>query len=105
MGLGDSSQKSDTLSSALQGNLVVGTTAVQVKVGGSNLTNRQMIRIYNDSSATIYMGFTSGVTTSGTTRGEELFKKQGMTIMLTEDQSLFAIAGSAGNNVLVSEYA
>ena len=47
--------------------LTVGTSAVEVKVGGSPLTDRKIVTVYNNSVAIIYWGRTSGVTTSSGT--------------------------------------
>lgn len=82
------------------GVVTVGTTEVEAKVGGSPLTDRKIISIYNDSNSTIYYGPT-GVTT---TTGQPLLKKQTFSVVLGPDVSLFLIAGSAGNDVIVQEF-
>ena len=101
MGINESGNNADVVNSFVQIALTVGTSQVEAKVGASALSGRQMLRIFNDSNAIIYFGPT-GVTTA---TGETLFKKQSITIPLTEAQGLFLIAGSAGNKVIVSEYA
>lgn len=46
------------------GNITVGTTAVEVKVGASALADRRIVKIYNmDSTNKVYIGTSSGVTT------------------------------------------
>lgn len=102
--ISESPNKSDTLSTAIQGQVAVSTTAIELKVGGSALTGRQMIHIINDSNNTIYIGYDNTVTTSGTTRGEKLVKDATLTFMLTENQSVWAIAASGTNNILVAEF-
>lgn len=83
----------------VQGAVTVGTTAIEAKVGGSRLTNRKALTIYNNSNQTIYWGFTSGVTTATGTpiaRGEFL-------VLQVSDVGVWLIAGTAGNNVRVTE--
>jgi len=46
------------------GALTVGTSAVELKVGGSPLTNRKLVIFQNLSNKTIYWGFNSSVTTT-----------------------------------------
>lgn len=47
-----------------QGAITLGTTATEVKVGGSKLANRKSVTVHNNSTKTIYWGYTSGVTTA-----------------------------------------
>jgi hypothetical protein len=82
----------------LSSNITVGTTEIEAKVGASRLVGRQRLRIYNDSSVTIYFG-PSGVST---TSGEPLLKKQWIELEFG-DIGVFVIAGSAGNNVIIQE--
>lgn len=84
--------------------LVVSTTQVEAKVGASKLVGRQMLRIYNDSNSTIYIGST-GVTASGTTKGEPLVKGQWIDIPAGDQTAVFMIAASGSNNIIVSEWA
>lgn len=83
--------------SYVQGTVTVGTSQVEAKVGGSRLSNRQHLLIFNGSSNTIYIGPT-GVTTSM----RPLFKSQQYDC---DDCNLavYMIAGSAGNSVIVEE--
>lgn len=83
-----------------QGALTVGTTAVAVQVGGSPLTNRKLVTLHNNSSATLYWGYTSGVTTS---TGTPIFKNQVMWWAAKSVATIYVIAGSAGNNGRVTE--
>lgn len=86
--------------SYVQSTVTVGTTQVQAKVGASNLTKRQMLRIYNGSNNVVYIG-PSGVTTAN---GEPLEKKQSINIPAGDQINVFIIAGSADNDVIVSEW-
>jgi hypothetical protein len=88
-------------SSYVQSQVTVGTSQIEAKVGASKLSGRQALRIYNSSNTTIYFG-PSGVTTS---TGEPIEKKQWLTIAVGDQLAVFLIAGSAGNNVIVSEWA
>lgn len=84
----------------IQGVLSVGTTQVEAKVGASKLERRQMLRVFNKSNSTIYFG-PSGVTT---TTGEPIEKDQWVNIPVGDQISVFLIAASASNDVIVSEW-
>jgi hypothetical protein len=83
-----------------QGALTVGTSAVEAKTGASALTNRKLLTIFNNSGTTIYWGRTSGVTTS---TGTPIFEKQFFTFDFAADAPVYLIAGTAGNNVRITE--
>lgn len=79
----------------------VGTSQVEAKVGSSHLSNRQLVVLYNDSNTTLYYG-PSGVTTSGSTKGIPIAKGQTVAVSIG-NASLFLIAGSSSNSVIVQE--
>ena len=81
--------------------LTVGTSAVQVKVGGSNLLNRKLLTLDNTSNAILYWAYSSGVTT--TSFAGRIFKDQQASWAIGPNLSVYVIAGSAGNNVHISE--
>lgn len=83
-----------------QGAITVGTSAVEVKVGASALTNRKLVTLHNNSNATFYWGYTSGVTTS---TGTPIFKDQVMFWAAKSSAPIYVITGSAGNNGRVTE--
>lgn len=85
----------------VHGSISVGTSAVQVKVGGSNLSNRQCLVIFNKSTSTIYRGG-SDVTTSN---GVPIEPSQETVLYVSDSIDVFLIAGSASNNVIVEEWA
>lgn len=87
----------------IAGRVVVGTTEVEAKVGATRLDGREMLVIFNDSNNTIYHG-PSGVTTSGVNKGIPLLKGQYISVMVG-NLGVFIIAASAGNNVIVQEWA
>lgn len=99
--IGESGFNAEIVNSYVQATVSVGTSQVEAKVGSNRLEGRQLLRLFNNSNSTIYFGPT-GVTTSN---GEPLFKNQSMTIPLSDAAALYMIAGSASNNVIVSEYA
>lgn len=93
---------SDTVDTAgIYGSLTVGTSAVQLKVGGSNLANRKLVTIDNTSNATIYWGYDSSITT--TTFAGRIFKDQQASWAVGPNVSIYLIAAGAGNVVKISE--
>lgn len=100
MGIGENnSEYSDVLEDVLlQGVVTVGTTQTELKVGGSVESEREVVRVYNKSNDTIYVG-PSGVTT---TTGEPL-KKNGYMEMPIGTQSIYAIVASGTADVIVWE--
>jgi hypothetical protein len=87
-------------SSGTQGALVVGTTAVEVKVGASRLEGRKEVTLLNNSNTTIYWGYTNAVTVS---TGTAILKNQMVTWSCGDNLSIYVIAGSAGNNCRITE--
>ncbi len=81
--------------------LTVGTTAVELFTGASRNASRQVLTIYNDSNNTIYVG-PSTVTISGATKGMPIVKGQFISLPIG-NVGYFAIAGLAGNNVILTE--
>lgn len=82
-----------------QGALTVGTTAVEVKVGVSQLANRKHVTLYNNSNTTMYWGLDSGVNTSTGTP----IQKGEMVPWSASTATIYVIAGSAGNDARVTE--
>ncbi len=87
----------------VQGNLTVGTSAVELKVGASKLVDRKTCGLDNDSNSTLYWGYTNAVTT---TTGRRIFKNQTDAEWDTsEGAEVWLIAGSAGNTIRINESA
>lgn len=84
----------------VQGAATVGTTAVLVNVSGTNLANRKLLTVHNNGTVTIYWGYTSGVTT---VNGTPLAKGQFMAIAVGPSANIYAISGTAGQNVRITE--
>jgi hypothetical protein len=85
-----------------QAALTVGVTAVEVKVGGSALTNRKSATLFNNSNNTIYWGYTNAVTTS---TGTPIFKNQYVEWSVGSSTSIYVISASAGNDTRITENA
>jgi hypothetical protein len=87
-------------SSAVYGALTVGTTAVELKVGGTILANRKHVLFQNLSNKNIYFGFNNSVTTStgllvsgGSERGFDV----------SDSLSIWVIGESANLNCRLAE--
>ena len=80
------------------GALTVGTTAVEIKVGGTRLANRKSVFLFNNSNKTMYWG-DSGVTT---TTGIPIARGESVTIAI-EDVAVFVITDQAGRDARVVE--
>lgn len=89
--------------SYISANITVGTSQVEAKVGTSRLSGREMLVIYNDSNNTIFHG-PSGVTTSGTNKGIPILKGEFVS-MMAGDLGVFLISATAGNSVIIQEWA
>jgi hypothetical protein len=82
--------------------LTVGTTAIEVKVGVNKLANRKLVTVHNNSNATIYWGYTNVVTTS---TGTPIYKDGQDSWDISDNATIFLIAGSSNNNVRITESA
>jgi hypothetical protein len=83
----------------IHGAVSVSTTAVAMRVGAGNATNRRSILIQNQGPLSVYIGGAS-VTTAN---GYELALKAGVEFAIGESQTLYAIAASGTQNVRVLE--
>lgn len=102
MSLNSGGNFSDVINEAYEtASLTIGTTQVEAKTGGSALENRQELIIFNNSQNDIFYGPT-GVTTS---TGIPLEPNGTLDLPFGPDISVYLIAGSAGNNVIVQEMA
>jgi hypothetical protein len=100
MPVNESGNDAEIVSTLVQGLITVTNTQIEAKVGASRSSGRQMLRIYNSSNVTIYIG-TTGVTT-GT--GEPLTKGNWINIPASDALAIFLIAASGSNSVIVSEW-
>lgn len=102
MPIDNSSEYSDVLTDAyIAGVISVSTTQVEAKAGGSRLTNRECLRIYNNSNTTIYFGPT-GVTAS---TGEPIFKNQWVNIPIGDIAVFLITASGTASDVRIQEFA
>lgn len=80
--------------------LTVGTSAVEIKVGGSPLANRKNVTLHNNSLFTLYWGYSNAVTTS---TGTPIVANQFVEWDVGPLQSIYVIAAVAGNNTRITE--
>lgn len=83
----------------LSGRKTVNTTGISARVGISNDENRQFVRIYNDSSSTVYFG-PSGLST---TDMEPLLKKQAVEIAVRSEIDVIIKTSSGTADVIIQE--
>jgi len=81
----------------------VTTSATELFTGVSRNANRQIMRIYNDSNSTVFIGPT-GVTASGSTRGEPILKEESLEITIG-NVAIFGIVASGTADVIITELA
>lgn len=86
----------------LQQVIAVGTTALQMPA--ANLATRKLLMIQNVSDKKIYLGSSTVTADEAATGGIQLGKGGTVTIEAGPDNDIYAIAGSAGNNVAVWEF-
>jgi hypothetical protein len=102
-GLSFNPDRSDVSDSSITSVVIsIGTSQVEAKTTSPRNAKRQLLVIYNDSNSVIYHG-PAGVTTSGSTKGIPLLKKQYVSIP-AGDIGVYLIADSASNNVIVQEF-
>lgn len=86
-----------------QKSITVSTTAVELFTGVSRNPRRQIMRIFNDGNQPCYIG-PSGVTASGSSKGEELLKGQSLEVTIG-DVGIFAVTSSSSTTLIVTELA
>lgn len=95
----DESLSQDTINQAgVEGTITVGTSAVEAKVGVSRHANRRMLTVIPLDNG-VYWGFTSSVTTS---TGTPIDKNTLLSFRIS-DYPVYLIAGTAGNEVRITE--
>lgn len=100
MGLSGSNEYTDVLQDAyLIGSVTVGTLAIELKVGGTPLANREKIFIYNAGPQVIYIG-NSNVTT---TNGLPVFIRQHVILPIGAALKLYARTSAGSSSVVVHE--
>lgn len=86
----------------VQGNISVSTTAIAVRVGGSNLADRKRLSFWNNGTATLYWGYTAGVTS---TNGFPIMRNQFVSDSWGPNTTIYIIAVSGSHDVRVNEAA
>jgi hypothetical protein len=101
--INESADRSDVVeASYAAAAITVGTSAVEVKAGGSRVKTRQVIYIYNDSAtATFYWG-PATVTTTGATKGVPLAPGQFVS-MPWGDIPVYVVSTAAAQTAIVGE--
>ena len=94
--------KSDTSYVSLR--FTVTTTEVEAKVGGSALSGRKELVIFNDGNKDLYYGPT-GVTSSGSTKGILIPSGGDARLPYGENVQVFLISVAGGTDVIVQETA
>jgi len=89
--------------SLLSSNISIGLSATEVKVGGSRLTGRRNVTIYNNTAtnAVIYIGYSNAVTSAN---GIPLYKNQMISIDIG-DVAIWSISTVAATDVRIMEMA
>lgn len=88
--------------SGVQGALTIGTTATEAKVSANRLQYRKSLTVYNNSTSTLYWGYTNAVTT---TTGTPLPPFSLTTFGVGDGLGIWLIGATAGNNVRITESA
>lgn len=103
MAIRESSDRSDVVESSFDHvTLTVGTTAVEVKVGGSRSATRQIVVIYNaEKNRRLFWG-KSGVTASGATRGFPIEPEQFVSLPFG-DVGIFLVGEVASMTAIIAE--
>lgn len=100
MGIDNSSEYSDVLTDAyVIGVVSVSTTQVEAKAGASRLANREVLRIFNNSTQTIYFG-PAGVTSA---TGEPIVKNQWVNIPIGDIAVFLITAAGTAADVRIQE--
>jgi hypothetical protein len=89
-----------TNSSGVESDLIVGTTAVEIKVGATRLTGRKLVTFYNNSNNTIFWGYNNTVTIA---TGTPILKGQGASWEIGDALGVYVISGSNNNNTRITE--
>ena len=82
--------------------ITVGTTQVEIKVGTNRMVRREYVYIHNNSNPPIFIG-KNGVTTSGSTKGDILYKDQFAYVRVDDDTPVYVIAASSNADVFIRE--
>lgn len=91
--------KATIKSGGLYGNLSVGTSAVEVKVGGSKLTGRRLVTIF-PVDRDMWWGYSNAVTTS---TGTPVFKSQFLVFDADDTATIYLVTDAASKNARISE--
>ena len=103
MGINESPDRSDVVEgSIVHGVLSVGTSAVEIKVGGSRVASRQIVTIYNESNNRKMFWGGSGVTNSGSARGFPIEPEQFVSLPVG-DLAIYIVGEVGSLTAIVAE--
>lgn len=85
----------------IYGTITVGTTVIELKIGGTVLVDRKLATLDNTSNNTIFWGYDNTLSTINF--AGRIFKDQQASWAVGESISIFLVASSAGNDVHISE--
>ena len=88
---------------AVYSTISVTSSATEIKVGASPNSSRKKLRIFNNGSQTIFLGFDNSVTSTGSSQGEPLFKNQWIQYPIGPNLTVYGITSSGSSDVTVSE--
>ncbi len=87
--------------SGVYGTITVGTSPIEIKVGGSPLSTRKLVTIDNTSNVTFYWGYNNSIST--TAYAGRIFKDQQASWAVGSNVSIWIVAGSGSNSAHISE--
>lgn len=85
----------------VHGDVTVGTTPVEARVGSANLPDRKMLLIQNKDTTTVFFGGASVTATNGIAIKSE----QTLTINLSPNVTPYLVTQSGTANCVVAEFA
>lgn len=91
---------SRTNDTGLQGTLLVGTTASELKVGSLVKDNRASVTLYNNSSVIMYWGYTSDVLS---TTGTPIVPNQFVVWEVEYGDTIYVVAATNNNDARITE--
>jgi hypothetical protein len=82
--------------------LIVGTVAIEIKVGSSRLQGRKSVTLFNNSNSTLYWGYSPTITVA---TGSPIFKQQLIEWSVGDAVAIYIIAGNNNNDTRITEAA
>jgi hypothetical protein len=80
--------------------LIVGTVAVEIKVGSSRLVGRKTVTLHNNSNRQMFWGYSNAVTISN---GTPIEKGEFLVWAADDETALWVISDASGQNARITE--